>query len=110
MIKIIMSYPGFKYYKDDDEIYFDLEYCHDTFMYFDTLDGDEIRYWPKFSSRFDEPDTDNEDKIYTYGCTDKMYKNADEKWLRDLITQQMKEYKRLVNEWKKSCVAADFEP
>ena len=104
-----MSYPGFRYYKDDDEIYFDLEYCHDTFMYFDTLDGDEIRYWPKFSSRFGEPDTDNEDRIYTYDCSHKRYKNATEQWLRDLITQQMKEYKRLVNEWKKSCVAADFE-
>ena len=101
-----MSYPGFTR-EDEDEIYFDLEYCHDAFMYFDTLDGDEIRYWPKFSSNFEEED--NEDKIYTYGCTDKKYENADEKWLRDLITQKLKEYKQLVFEWKKSCVAADFE-
>ncbi len=109
MIKIIKSYPGFKYYKEDDDVYFDLEYCHDSFMYFDTLDGDDIRYWPKFSTRFEEPDVDNEDKIYTYGCAGEKYENATEKWLRDLITKQLQEYKRLVNEWKKSCIAADFE-
>ena len=103
-----MSYPGLKYYKDDDEICFDLEYCQDAFMYFDTFDGDEIRYWPKFSANFEE--IDDKDKIGTYDCTHTTYSMANEKWLRDLITQQIKEYKRLVNEWKKKCVAADFEP
>ena len=39
MIKIIKSYPGFRYFKEDDDVYFDLEYCNDSFMYFDTLDG-----------------------------------------------------------------------
>ena len=104
-----MSYPGFKHYKEDDDIYFDLEYCHDTFMYFDTLDGDEIRYWNKFSANFEEEDVKNEDRIMTYGCSSKKYENATEKWLRDLITQKLQEYKQLVFEWKKKCVAADFE-
>lgn len=107
MIKIIKSYPGFRYFKEDDDVYFDLEYCNDSFMYFDTLDGDEIRYWTKFSTCFDEKN--NKDKICTYCCTSEKYENATEEWLRDLITKQLQEYKRLVNEWKKSCIAADFE-